>query len=267
MNIRKAEAPMKRYDTLIIFFIISFTQSALSQVAFIVPDTRVVKENIVGAEIRLKTRDSISALQFTLEWNAAILQFEKVDSVKLPDVSMDIFGTNTTATGSLKFLWLTNAAEGVRFTDSFTIFKVFFKAIGGKGTSSMVKFTNSLIKIKALNPRVEAIATTTRDGLITIEGTSAIQNEKNTEGVITLYQNFPNPVSNQTTISFELNEADNITCQVYDSIGRLVIEKHEFYFAGKHEWRLDTEGVLRQGMYRYGIRTKSQFVSKTLLKL
>ena len=257
---------MKRYYTLMIFLIIS-SLSALSQVAFIIPDARVVKESLIGAEIRIKTRDSISALQFTLEWNPDILQFNKVDSIKLPDVSMDIFGVNNTATGSLKFLWLASAADGVRFTDSFTIFKVFFKAIGAKGASSAVKFTNTLIKIKALNPRVESLATTTRDGLITIDGTSALKEDLNTEGGLKLYPNIPNPVSTQTLIVFELNEAEDIKFQVYDTVGRLVIEKKEFYTAGKHELRLDTEGVLQKGIYRYGIRTKSHFVSRTLVKI
>jgi Cohesin domain/Secretion system C-terminal sorting domain len=258
---------MKRYCTLIIFFIMSYL-SAFSQVAFVIPDVKgVVKDKIVSADIRIKTRDSISALQFTLEWNPEILQFNTVDSIKLPDVSMDIFGTNSTSTGSLKFLWLSSASDGVRFTDSFTIFRVFFKAVGVKGTSSMVKFSNSLIRIKALNPRVENLVVTTRDGLITIDGTSALKNDLNTEGRIKLYPNIPNPVSHQTIIPFELAEAEEIKLQVYDSLGRLMIEKKEFYLAGKHEWQLNTEGVLQNGLYRYGIRSQNNFISKVFIKL
>jgi Secretion system C-terminal sorting domain len=264
---------MKRHYTLIVFFLLSFTLSALSQVAFIIPDTRVMKDNIVGAEVRIKTQDTISGLQFTLEWNPAILQFNKIDSIKIPEVSMDIFGTNDAATGSLRFLWIANSS-GINFKDSFSIFKVFFKGIGAKGSSSTLKFTNSLVRVRAFNPRVEGLATTTKDGLITIEGTSAVQNVGSThasDGVVTgggikLYPNFPNPVSTQTFIGFELQEADNIKLEVYDALGRLVVEKKEFYPAGKHEISLNTEGVLPKGIYRYGIRTKSQFVSKTLVK-
>jgi Cohesin domain len=258
---------MKHHYTLIVFFFLFLSQCALSQVAFIIPDARVEKETLIGADIRIKTRDSISALQFTLEWNPEVLQFVKTDSIKLPDVSMDIFGVNNVALGSLKFLWLTNAADGVRFTDSSTIFRVFFKAIGAKGSSSAVKFTNTLIRIKALNPRVESLATTTRDGLITIAGTSALKNAEDTEGGIKLYPNVPNPVYNQTLIPFELTEAEDIRFQVYDTVGRLIVEKRQFYSAGKHEFLLNTEGVLPKGIYRYGIRTKNRFVSKTFVKM
>ena len=269
---------MKHHYTLIVFCILSFSLSALSQVAFIVPDTRVMKENIIGAEIRIKTRDSISGLQFTLEWNPDILQFIKADSVKLPDASLDIFGLSSVNNGKMRFIWIVNSSEGLLFKDSFTIFKIFFKGVGSKGASSPVKFTNSLTRIKAFiqrNQSVDSIPTTTRDGLITIEGTSAVENGQYTDGTsrqsreggVKLYPNVPNPVSTQTLIPFELHEAEDIKFQIYDSIGRLVVEKKGFYPAGKHELRLDTEGVLQKGIYKYGIRTKRCFISRTLMKM
>ena len=87
------------------------------------------------------------------------------------------------------------------------------------------------------------------------------------EGGIKLYPNIPNPVSYQTTIPFELAQAEDIKLQVYDSIGRLVIEKKGFYPAGKHEWQLNTGGVLQNGLYRYGIRSKNNFISKMFIKM
>lgn len=268
---------MKHHYTLIVFCILSFSLSAISQVAFIVPDTRVMKDNIIGAEIRIKTLDTISGLQFTLEWNPDILQFIKADSVKLPDAAFDIFGLSSVNNGKMRFIWIVNASEGLLFKDSFTIFKIFFKGVGAKGTSSPVKFTNSLTSIRAFIQRpqtVVSIPTTTRDGLITIEGTSAVENGQYTvqkdssgEGGLKLYPNVPNPVSTQTLIPFELHEAEDIKFQIYDSLGRLVVEKKGFYPAGKHELRLDTEGVLQRGIYKYGIRTKRSFISRTLMKM
>jgi hypothetical protein len=241
--------------------------SAFSQVALVIPDVKgVVKDKMVSADIRIKARDSISGLQFTLEWNPLILQFDRVDSLKLQDVSTENFGTTNTNKGLLSFIWIANTS-GVVFADSFSMFRVFFKAIGAKGTNSSVKFSSTPVRIKVLNPRVESLNFTTKDGLITIDGTSALKNDLNTEGEIKLYPNIPNPISNQTVVPFELEEADDIKLQVYDSLGRLVIEKKGFYSAGKHEWQLNTEGVLQNGLYRYGILSKNHFISKTFIKM
>lgn len=257
---------MKHHYTLVLIFFLSFVLPAFAQVSFIIPDKRVVKGNLIGAEIHVKTRDSISAFQFTLEWNPLILEFNTVDSVSLPDVSMDIFGLNNVVDGNLKFLWVSNATEGVRFKDSVLIFKVLFKAIGGKGTNSLVKFTNSLIRIKAINFRIESLPVTTRDGVMTIEGSSAIGDLNHKAENIKLYQNIPNPLSNQTMIPFELKEADIVTLQIYDAIGRMVFEKKEMCAAGMNEMALYTEGVLQKGMYVYCIRTRRDCISKKMIR-
>jgi Cohesin domain len=176
---------------------------SFSQVTFIAPKKSVSKEDIFGAEIRIKTRDTISALQFTLEWNPSVLTFRSIDSVTLPTGGDDLFGLTSTAQGNLKFLWISNATDGVKIADSSMIFKVIFKAIGESGTTSNVKFTSNLIKVKALNPRIENIPVSVQDGLITISTVSATSDLNDKKGLIVLYQNTPNPVYDVTQIPFE----------------------------------------------------------------
>lgn len=239
----------------------------IGQVTFIAPTKNVTKGDIVSVEIRVKTRDSISALQFTLEWTPSVLEFKSVDSVMLPSSSMDIFGLNSVAQGNLKFLWL-SATDGINIPDSSIIFKLKFKAIGDKGTFSDIKFTNSLIKIKALNPKIESLVTTTRDGLVTVNMSSAIVIvSDNTEGGILLHQNIPNPVQNMTNFPFELKESGEVSLEIFDTVGRMVFQKKAFFNSGKHQIEMNTEGVLQKGTYIYGIRTNRRFISRTLLKI
>ena len=250
----------------IFMFFMALVTPAIGQVTFIAPTKNVTKGDIVSVEIRVKTRDSISALQFTLEWTPSVLEFKSVDSVMLPSSSMDIFGLNSVAQGNLKFLWI-SATDGINIPDSSIIFKLKFKALGEKGTFSDIKFTNSLIKIKALNPKIESLVTTTRDGMVIVNMSSAIGIVPDTEGGILLHQNIPNPVQNITNFPFELKESGEVSLEIFDTIGRNVFQKKAFFNAGKHQIELNTEGVLQKGTYIYGIRTKRGFISRTLVKI
>ena len=246
----------------IFMFFMALVMPAIGQVTFIAPTKNVTKGDIVNLEIRVKTRDSISALQFNLEWTPSVLEFKSVDNVTLPNSSMDIFGLNSIAQGNLKFLWI-SATDGIKIPDSSIIFKVNFKAIGDKGTSSDIKF----IKMKALNPQIQSIDSTARNGLVTINMSSAIGIVSDTEEGILLHQNIPNPVENMTNFPFELKESEEVSLEIFDTIGRNIFQRKAFFNAGKHQIELNTEGVLQKGTYIYGIRTKRRFISRTLVKI
>jgi Cohesin domain/Secretion system C-terminal sorting domain len=256
---------MKRFY--ISLFIITLVIPSFAQVTFIAPSKSVSKGDVFGADIRVKTKDTISALQFTFEWNPSVLEFRSVDGITLPLSGDDLFGLTAITQGNLKFLWLSSASDGLKIADSSVIFQVNFKAIGEKGTTSGVKFTNSIIKVKALNPRIESLPVVVKDGLITVSMTSALNDLTDNKGLLSLLQNQPNPVYGITYIPFELKEPDRISFEVYDSIGRQVFQRKDNYSAGKHQIEFNTEGVLKRGMYLYGIKTSKGFTSKTLIKM
>jgi hypothetical protein len=66
-----------------------------------------------------------------------------------------------------------------------------------------------------------------------------------------LHQNYPNPFSHSTTISYTLNEGGHVTVRVYNVAGQLVRRMVDDYqTAGRHEVRFDAED-LASGVYLY----------------
>ena len=260
------QAPMKRLCT-ILFFMALITLPCYAQVTFIAPSKNTTKGDIVSLDIRVKAKDTVSALQFTLEWNPLILEFKSAGNLGVPTSDDNVFGLGSVTTGALKFLWLSSASEGNKLEDSLVIFKVNFKTIGAVGTSSAVKFTNSLFKVKALRPNGETISITTQEGLVSITTASATGEIMNAEGDVILKQNTPNPVANSTIIPFEIKEAQKVSLEIYDSIGRKVYQKEAFMASGQHQIEVDTEGVMSKGIYVYGIRTLKGFLSRTMIKM
>ncbi|MCX7837783.1 MAG: T9SS type A sorting domain-containing protein, partial [candidate division WOR-3 bacterium] len=65
-----------------------------------------------------------------------------------------------------------------------------------------------------------------------------------------LYDLYPNPFNNSTTLEFDLPESQEITIEICDLLGRRILQifKNEFFYPGKHRFNLNlTE--LTSGVY------------------
>jgi len=76
-----------------------------------------------------------------------------------------------------------------------------------------------------------------------------------------LYQNYPNPFSNQTTIKYDIAEATSVKIYIYNTVGQLVktidqgensIGTHTVDWDGKN----DDDETLSSGVYFYQLHTK-----------
>jgi hypothetical protein len=217
-------------------------------------------------ELRATVRDSVSTLQLSYAWNPAVISFQRLDTVGgfPPSAVSDEYGLNNTGLGKLSFVWIDGSPRGYRVpTDSFLIFKIVFKAVGANGTSSPLQFVNTPTTVKATNPAFSPITMVLKEGSVKV-GTTAVFSAY-TEGS-SLGQNFPNPVDNQTVIPVFMKQAGDVSFEVMNLIGqKFLIEKYHFQ-AGRHEIRLNTAGVLPNGIFIYQLRTKSGVLSRTLIK-
>jgi hypothetical protein len=86
---------------------------------------------------------------------------------------------------------------------------------------------------------------------------------ENSNGVLTLNQNFPNPFFNSTTISYQLTSPASIEISVYDINGRLVdILKKQNQYIGEHTLVWDGSnsngGLLKTGLYYLVTEARSE---------
>ncbi|MBA3901109.1 MAG: T9SS type A sorting domain-containing protein [Bacteroidetes bacterium] len=82
-----------------------------------------------------------------------------------------------------------------------------------------------------------------------------------------LGQNFPNPGSNIVSIPFSLTEKQNISLELYDFSGKMVVEiATGIYAAGSHKIELPVND-LKAGHYMYRLRTKNQVQIRKMVVL
>jgi len=89
--------------------------------------------------------------------------------------------------------------------------------------------------------------------------------DSQSSSLATLFQNYPNPVSGNTTIEFFIPERQHVELVLYNQFGQAVktfLDASQL--AGYHEVNLDCSG-LPAGQYFYKMRTASYSISKQLM--
>jgi Cohesin domain/Secretion system C-terminal sorting domain len=255
---------MKQAKLIILYIFLVSSMSLNGQVTLIAPTEKANTGDLISAEIKVKSRDTIAGLEFSLLWDPTILSFQKVTNFNLTASSFDTFGITNVSKGTLKLLW--TGVDPFAIKDSIIVFKVNFKVVGNKGTSSPITFSNPKAYDNTLN--AAPIPVTAKNGAIMVNSsTSAIEKVSDTEGYAQLYQSQPNPCDNKIRIPFTIKEADEVTLTIYDMLGKSLYSQKKKVDAGDQNFELNTEGVLLKGMYIYGIQTRKGFISRTFTKI
>ena len=80
-----------------------------------------------------------------------------------------------------------------------------------------------------------------------------------------LLGNQPNPFNGETTISFELPEAGDITLVVYDLSGRQIYEKNAYFYKGYNQMAVTRQDLGVTGLLVYQIRTAHGTATQRML--
>ena len=98
------------------------TTVVTAQVTLVAPTKMVRSGDSVVVELRVKTRDTLSTLQFTMSWNPAVLSFGRVDTVGgfPPSAIPDEFGVSSVGQGKLTFVWISAGINGLKIAKNET---------------------------------------------------------------------------------------------------------------------------------------------------
>ena len=113
--------------------------------------------------------DGIASLQFSLQWDPAVLQFTEVRNLNIPDLSASSFNTTQSAAGQAAMAWFDNTAQGVTLADGSVIFEMCFTVLGASGTASSIVFTDSPTQREAATSG-NTITFTETNGSVSVDG-------------------------------------------------------------------------------------------------
>jgi len=113
--------------------------------------------------------DGIASLQFSLQWDPAVLQFSEVQNLNIPDLNTNSFNTTQAAAGQMAMAWFDNTAQGVTLADGSTIFEMCFTVLGASGTSSSIVFTDTPTQ-REVATSDNTITFTETNGTVSVDG-------------------------------------------------------------------------------------------------
>lgn len=219
----------------------------------------------VSLPVRVTNFDSVPSVQFVIKWDPAVLQFVTTDLYNLPGMNADDFGaTNALDSGLLRFAWSApNLNTGVSVVNNTSIFRLRLKAIGPVNSGSTVIFTSSpptdfevtqIVNGVTVGYNINQVNLT--QGFVAIGYTVAAKEPSDSDFPIKI---FPNPFSEKTQVSFDLEKASDVQISVADASGRTLFEKEMPRLSpGQHGTEIASPHLREKGIYFLILRTEHQ---------
>ncbi len=265
---------MKKINICSILFVVFFAFNLNAQsVSLTVPDKVVNPGEWFTIGIKASDFDNIASMQYAIQWNPAIIQFQSVTGLNanMPDFTViNSFNSAFANDGRLRLSWYwfdPSTNSGVSLDDNATLFNINFKAVGGMGTNTMLEIANDttvqppfVIEIANYN---QEVGVNIENGKVTISGVNASE-ETFTED-FTLFQNSPNPFSEITYISFNLNAGDHAKLTIFDSSGKVVYSQNKKFPAGLSRIPVQRDMLTSAGSYFYTLETARATATRQLI--
>jgi len=250
---------------LILFAFSNLFLNAQETVILIAPTIELSEgQETVDVDIKVASFKNVSGMQFTLRWDADILEFIEIDST---DFGLDYitwrdnFGLTEADKGIMTFYWVDESLAGTEVIDGTKIFTFKLKVVGNPAQSTTIEFSNNPTVIEISDPEYNEFNVELRTGNVTVGGISSVS-ENQLDKRITIT---PNPFKENTRIEFKLNSSSVARLSIFDAEGKKIIEKVEDFGSGLHSIHIHKNNFTTAGVYYLHLTTEEFKVSKKLI--
>jgi gliding motility-associated-like protein len=146
-------------------------QGSAQSVTFSLPDTIVGVNGKVRIPIRVKDFDDVVSIQFSMNWNRAIISYESFEQGDLENVAI---GNSQASNGVIRLSWFDPDGVGQSMPDGSVLVYLNFMARGPEGSSTPIEFRNTPLPIQVFRAGVVPgvflpLVLNAEDGNVTIQ--------------------------------------------------------------------------------------------------
>jgi hypothetical protein len=220
-------------------------------VDFIMPEIELEDQDVISLPIKTMNFNNLAAFQFTISWDAAKLDFIKVDNNPL----QAHFGQHKANEGSLTVAWDDPTGKSRSVSDSSEIIILSFRVLSKENND--VKITSNLTWGVAYDGDLNEVEIRTVNARLT-----AFRFPEPDEQPLRIYQNFPNPFgADGTNLRFNLATEGYVKIRITNTMGKIVASFEGYYPAGNHNITWTPDHHLPGGIYLYKLESDNQKLS------
>lgn len=237
-------------------------RGAVADVRFSMDEYAAMRGDEIIVPVKVKDFNNVAGYQFTLTWDAGVLQLAGVNNRSLEG----FYGEHAANEGTLTTLWYDEWTRGVTLADDHAVFEMKFRVTGDEGSLTEIKIGSELAVSEAYNENLDLLNILPQNGMVKVTGTQSFVNRQSS--LVTLSAQ-PNPFSNTTSLIFTLPEDEAVSIVIYDLLGKEVKHIRGNFEAGEHAigWTGDDNAgkSLSHGLYHVRMVTGDDAIGLKVL--
>ncbi|MEL6593390.1 MAG: cohesin domain-containing protein, partial [Bacteroidota bacterium] len=217
-------------------------------IQFVMDAVMAQADQYVTVPVRVKDFNNIAGYQFTLQWDANVLEFESVSHAALEGM----YNTQEAHNGMIAAAWIDLAGQGLSLQDGELAFELTFRVVGQLGSKTDFHMSSAITTSNAINDVRTNLGIGVVSSPITVGGTSTNIDPLALAGY-GLNNSVPNPFMNGTTLNFSVGQPETVEIAIYNVAGQVVRSFQGRYAAGDHQLEWDGRSAngteVSEGMY------------------
>lgn len=121
--------------------------------------------DLISVDITAQGFNDVSGLQFSMEWDASVLEFEQVSGSVLPGLNPQAYYPNG---NQLSVCWFSNTLSGLTYPDNTAIMALEFRIVGQAGDNTTITFTEVPTPFEVVDGDCFPYELNTNDGSVSV---------------------------------------------------------------------------------------------------
>lgn len=246
---------MKKNILLALLITIFINIQSFATVNFIMNNYSAQVGTQITVPVKVTGFTNIVSIQGTIQFDQNKLTYVSVQQLGALGMVLTDFGVSQVSSGKLTFSWINGAGTGVNLSDSNVIFSITFNVSPTNTGICPLTFTTSPTIFEVVDGSYNTVGYNLVNGSVSIYTTVSVSEIQ--KAGFHLYQNEPNPFTENTRITFSLPIDGTVTTEVFDILGNSVSRIEQFYTAGTASVFVNDENVngvkLNSGVYFYKV--------------
>jgi hypothetical protein len=211
-------------------------------------NTELTKGMEYDIPVYVNHENGIEGIQFTIKYNPENLIFSGYENSQIDPVESN-FGYQSMNNGYITFSW--NTFSDKRFDSNTPAFYLKFRALNNSVTYGNLMINSDLTTALSVIDEEEVPLT--------------FRFENNATNELVVYQNNPNPFTDETTITFNMPQDGAAELKVIDATGKLLFTQNQKYSKGLNHITLQKSDMNSRGVLYYSIKVENDIITKKMI--